>query len=78
MHPEMFEGILSISNSIERAKISLKFIKEGGIGVLPCRQIPWVWAEDVWFKPVKGSAGEEGDGIVDFGWHPPQMQWVCH
>ena len=66
MHPEMFEGVLSISNSIERAKISLKFIKEGGIGVLPCRQIPRIRAEDIWFKPVESGAGEEGNGVVDF------------
>ncbi len=66
VHLEMFEGVLGISDSIERAKISSKFVKEGGVGVLPCRWIPWVWAEDVWFKPVEGGAGEEGDGIVDF------------
>ncbi len=65
-HPEMFEGILSISDSISRTKIGSKFIKEGGIGVLPCRRIPRVWVEDVWFKPVEGGAGEKGDGIVDF------------
>ncbi len=64
-HPEMFGGILGISDSIKRTKIGSKFIKEGGIGILPCQQIPWVWAEDVWFKPVEGGAGEKGDGIVD-------------
>ncbi len=47
VHPEMFEGILRISDSIKRTKIGLKFIKEGGVGVLPCWQIPRVWAEDV-------------------------------
>ena len=65
-HPEMFEGILSISDSIKRTKIGSKFIKEGVVGVLPCWQILRVWAEDVWFKPVEGGAGEKGDGVVDF------------
>ncbi len=63
---EMFEGILSISDSIERTKIGSKFIKEGSVGVLSCWQILRVWAEDVWFKPVEGGAGEKGDGVVDF------------
>ncbi len=66
MHPEMFKGVLGISDSIERAKIGSKFIKEGSIGVLPCQRILQVWAEDVWFKPVEGGAREEGDGVVDF------------
>ncbi len=66
MHPEMFEGILSISDSIEGTKIGLKFIKEGGVGVLPCQWIPRIWAEDVWFKPVESSAREKGNGVVDF------------
>ncbi len=39
-HPEMFEGILGISDGIEGTKIGSKFLKEGSIGVLPCRQIP--------------------------------------
>ncbi len=65
-HPEMFESILGISDGIEGAKVGLEFIKEGGVGVLPCWQIPWIWAEDIWFKPVEGSAGEKGNGIVDF------------
>ncbi len=47
MHPEMFKGILSISNSIERTKVGSKFIKEGGVGVLPCWWISQIWAEDV-------------------------------
>ncbi len=58
-HPEMFEGI-------ERTKIGSKFVKEGGIGVLPCQRIPRIWVEDVWFKLVEGSAREKGDGVVDF------------
>ncbi len=65
-HPEMFEGILGISNSIERTKIGSKFVKEGGVGVLPCQQILWIWVEDVWFKPVEGGAGEKGNSVVDF------------
>ncbi len=66
VHPEMFEGILGISNGIKRTKVGSEFIKEGGVGVLPCWQIPWVWVECVWFKPVKSSAGEKGNGVVDF------------
>ncbi len=65
-HPEMYEGILSISDGIKRTKVGLEFIKEGGIGVLPPQWIPRIWVEDVWFKPVKSSAREKGDGIVDF------------
>ncbi len=65
-HPEMFEGILSISDGIERTKVGLKFVKEGGIGVLPCWWISQIWVEDVWFKPVKSGAGEKGNGVVDF------------
>ncbi len=30
-HPEMFKGVLSISDGIERAKISSKFVKESSI-----------------------------------------------
>ncbi len=62
----MFKGILGILDSIERTKIGSKFVKEGSVGVLPCRRIPWIWAEDVWFKPVEGSTGEKGNGVVDF------------
>ncbi len=65
-HPEMFKSILGISDGIERTKVGSEFVKEGGIGVLPCRQIPWIWAEDVWFKPVEGGAGEKGNSVVDF------------
>ncbi len=64
-HSEMFKGILSISDGIKRTKVGSEFIKEGGIGVLPCQQIPWLWAEDVWFNPVEGSAREKGNGVVD-------------
>ncbi len=39
-HPEIFEGILSISDGIERAKVGSKFVKEGSVGVLSCQQIP--------------------------------------
>ncbi len=66
MHPEMFQGILSISNGIEGTKIGSKFVKEGGIGVLPCWRVPRIWAEDVWFKPVENSAREKENSIVDF------------
>ncbi len=66
VHPEMFEGILGISDGIKRTKVGSEFIKESGIGVLPCWWIPQIWVEDVWFKPVKGSAREKGNGIVDF------------
>ncbi len=66
MHPEMFQGILGISDGIKGAKIGSEFIKEGGVRVLPCRQIPQIGTEDVWFKPVKSSARKEGDGVVDF------------
>ncbi len=65
-HLEMFESILSISDGIERTKVGSEFVKEGSIGVLPCLQIPWIWAEDVCFKPVEGGAGEKGTGVVDF------------
>ncbi len=65
-HLEMFEGILSIPDGIERTKVVSKFIKEGGVGVLLCWQIPQIWAEDVWFKPVEGGAGEDRNGVVDF------------
>ncbi len=53
-HPEMFEGIFGISDG------------EDSIGILPCRRIPRIRAEDVWFKPVESGAREEGNGIVDF------------
>ncbi len=65
-HPEMFKGILGISDSIKRTEIGSKFVKEGGVGVLPCWQIPRIWVEEVWFKPVKGGAREKGNGVVDF------------
>ncbi len=71
VHPEMFEGILGISDSIERTKIGSKFVKKDGVGVLPCWWVPWVWVEDVWFKPVEGGAREKGNGIVDF-------TGICH
>ncbi len=38
MHPEMFQGILGISDGIKGAKIGSEFIKEGGVRVLPCRR----------------------------------------
>ncbi len=66
MHPEMFESILGISNGIKGTKVGLEFIEESSVGVLPCRQIPRIWVEDVWFKPVKGGAGEKENGVVDF------------
>ncbi len=65
-HLEMFKGILGISDGIERIKVGSEFIKKGGIGVLPCWQIPWVWPENVWFKPVEGGAGEKENGTADF------------
>ncbi len=65
-HLEMFDGILSISDGVERTKVGSEFIKEGGIGVLPCRRIPYIWVEDVWFKPVESGAGEKGNSVVDF------------
>ncbi len=65
-HLEMFKGILSISNGIEGTKVGSEFVKEGSIGVLPCRRILQIWVEDLWFKPVEGSAREERNGIVDF------------
>ncbi len=77
-HLEMFKGILGISDSIKGTKVGSEFIEEGDIGVLPCRQILQIWAEDVWFKPVKGSAGEKGNGIVDFTGIHRKKQWVCH
>ncbi len=79
MHLEMFEGILGISDGIERIKVGLEFIKEGSRGVLPCWWIPWVWAEDVWFKPVKSGAGEKENGVVDFvGIHHKSSGSVIH
>ncbi len=78
-HPEMFKSILSISNDIEGTKVGSKFVKEGGVGVLPGRQIPQIWVEDIWFKPVEGGAGEKENGIVDFvGIHCKCSEWVCH
>ncbi len=65
-HLGMFEGILGISDGIKRTKVGSEFIKESSVGVLLCRWIPQIWAEDVWFKPVKSGARKEGDGIVDF------------
>ncbi len=62
----MFKGILGISDGIKWTKVGSEFFKEGGIGVLPGRRIPWIWVKDVWFKPVEGGAEEKGDGIVDF------------
>ncbi len=59
VHPGMFEGILSIFNSIKKTKVGSEFVKKGSIRVLPCQQIPWVWMEDVWFKPVKSGAGKK-------------------
>ncbi len=66
VHLEMFKGILSISDGIERTKIGSEFIKEGSVRVLPCQWIPRIWAEDIWFNPVKSSAREKGNGVVDF------------
>ncbi len=65
-HSEMFEGIFGISDGIKGTKVGSEFLKEHSIGVLPCRQILWIRAEDIWFKPVESGAGEEGNGIVDF------------
>ncbi len=65
-HPEMFEGIFGISDGIEGTKVGSEFLKEGSVGILPCRRIPQIRAEDVWFKPVESSAREEGNGVVDF------------
>ncbi len=62
----MFEGIFSISDGVKGTKVGSEFLKEGSIGILPCRQIPRIWAEDIWFKPVESGAREEGNGIVDF------------
>ncbi len=62
----MFEGIFGISDGIEGTKVGSEFLKEGSVGILPCRRIPWIRAEDVWFKPVESGAREEGNGIVDF------------
>ncbi len=66
MHLEMFEGIFGISNGVEGTKVGSEFLKECSIGVLPCRRILRVRAEDIWFKPVESSAREEGNGVVDF------------
>ncbi len=66
VHPEMFEGILGISDCIEGTKVGSEFFKECSVGVLPCWRIPQIWAEDIWFKPVESGAGERGNGIVDF------------
>ncbi len=66
MHPEMFEGIFGISDGVEGTKVGSEFLKERGVGVLPCRRILRIRAEDIWFKPVESGAGEEGNGIVDF------------
>ncbi len=65
-HLTMFQGILGISDGIERAKIGLEFVKECSIRVLPCQQVLQIGTEDVWSKPVKSSAGKEKDGVVDF------------
>ncbi len=65
-HLEMFEGIFGISDGIEGTKVGSEFLKKCSIGVLPCRRIRRIRAEDIWFKPVESGAGEEGDGIVDF------------
>ncbi len=68
-HPEMFEGIFGIfgiSDGVEGTKVGSEFLKERSVGVLPCRQIPRIRAEDIWFKPVESGAGEEGNGVVDF------------
>ncbi len=56
-HPEMFKGILGISNGIKRFGVGLEFVKEGSIGILPCWWIPWIQIENVQFKPVKCGAG---------------------
>ncbi len=66
MHPEMFEGIFGISHGIEGTKVGSEFLKERSVGVLPCRRIPRIRAEDIRFKPVESSAGKEGNGVVDF------------
>ncbi len=66
VHPEIFEGILSISDGIKGTKVGLEFVEEGDVGVLPCRWVLRIWGEDVWFKPVEGGARETGNGIVDF------------
>ncbi len=66
MHPEMFEGILGISNGIKSTKVGLEFVKECSVRVLPCQWILLIWAEDVWFKPVESGAREKRNGVVDF------------
>ncbi len=63
-HSEMFEGIFGISDGIEGTKVGSEFLKEHSLGVLPCRRIPRIQAEDIWFKPVESGAREEGNGIV--------------
>ncbi len=78
MHLEMFEGIFGISDGVEGTKVGSEFLKERSVGILPCRRIPQVWAEDVWFKPVESGAGEEGNGVVDFVGIRRKLQWVCH
>ncbi len=65
-HPEMFKGIFGISDGVKGTKVGSEFLKERSIGVLPCQQIPWIRAEDIWFKPVESGAREEGNGVVDF------------
>ncbi len=66
MHPEMFDGIFGISDGVKGTKVGSEFLKERSIGVLPCWRIPRIRAEDIWFKPVKSGAREEGNGVVDF------------
>ncbi len=66
IHLEMFKGIFSISNGIERTKVVSEFIEKCGIGVLLCQQIPQIRMEDGGCKPVKSSARKEGDSILDF------------
>ncbi len=42
-HPEMFEGIFSISDGVEGTKVGSEFLKERSVGVLPCWRIPRIW-----------------------------------
>lgn len=66
-HPKIFEFIFSITDGIKGAKIGSEFRKESGIGVCPGSRIGVVRMEDIWFEPVEGHTGKEGNSIVDFG-----------
>ncbi len=71
VHLEMFKGILRVSNGIKRTKVGSEFLKESSVTVFLCQQIPQIWMEDVCFKPVKSSAREKRNSVVDF-------TGICH